>query len=57
MQNDLLPLDVYDRRSGEARYFVGCDTAPIQKDYAPYTTLVAEWQAAALARWEGHHVS
>ena len=35
MQNDLLPLDVYDRRQDEGRYFAACEAVRIHKDYAP----------------------
>jgi cell filamentation protein len=57
MQNDLVPLDVYDRRTDQARYFAACDAGRIHKDYAPLATLIADWEAAALARWEPHHVA
>jgi len=55
LQNDLAPLDVYDRRHDEARYFAACDAGRIHRDYAPLATLVAEWEAAALTRWETSH--
>jgi cell filamentation protein len=55
MQNDLLPLDVYDRRSDEARYFEACEDARIHKNYGPLADLVAEWEEAAQARWEAAH--
>ncbi len=54
MQNDLLPLDVYDRRRDEGRYYAACEAARIHKDYTPLAALVAEWEAAALADWEGN---
>jgi hypothetical protein len=47
----LLPLNVYDRRNDEERYFAACDAGRIRKDYAPLAKLVAEWEAAALTRW------
>lgn len=53
MQNDLLPLDVYDRHRDEPRYFSACEAGRIHKDYAPLAQLVAEWENAALERWEG----
>ena len=53
MQNDLLPLDVYDRRRDEDHYFAACEAARIHKNYAPLAALVEEWEGAALARWEG----
>ena len=52
MQNDLLPLNFYDRRADEARYFAACESGRIKKDYAPLGQLIAEWEEAALARWE-----
>jgi cell filamentation protein len=52
MQNDLLPLDVYDRRNDEPRYYAACDDARVHKNYAPLTRLVAEWEQAAQSRWE-----
>jgi cell filamentation protein len=53
MQNDLLPLDVYDRHKDESRYFSACEAGRVHKDYAPLAALIAEWEAAAGARWEG----
>jgi cell filamentation protein len=55
MQNNLVPLDVYDRRNDQVRYFAACDAGRIHKDYAPLTKLVAEWEAAALTRWGESH--
>jgi len=55
IQNDFVPLDVYDRRNDEARYFAACDAGRVHKDYSPLADLVAEWQAAALTRWEATH--
>lgn len=55
LQNDLVPLDVYDRRQDEARYFAACDAGRIRKDYGPFAKLVAEWEGAALTRWEASH--
>jgi cell filamentation protein len=55
MQNNLLPLDVYDRHSDEARYFAACDAGRIHKDYGPLARLIAQWEAAALKRWEETH--
>lgn len=52
MQNDLLPLDVYDRRRDEGRYYAACEAARIRKDYAPLAALIAAWEYAALAHWE-----
>lgn len=52
MQNNFLPLDVYDRRADQERYFAACEDARIHKNYAPLAQLLAEWEAAARARWE-----
>ena len=55
MQNDFLPLDVYDRRSDQTRYYTACEEARVHKNYAALAGLVAEWETAALARWEAAH--
>ena len=55
MQNDLLPLDSYDRKPDEARYYDACEEVRIHKNYGPLADLIAEWEAAALARWETAH--
>ncbi len=55
MQNDLLPLNLYDRRSDEARYFDACETGRVHKDYGPLQALIAEWSARAHAHWEASH--
>ena len=55
MQNDLLPLDVYDRRNDEARYYAACEEVRVHKNYGPLAGLVAEWEQAARARWEAAH--
>ena len=52
MQNDLLPLDVFDRHKDEPRYFSACEAGRVHKDYQPLAALIAEWEAAAGARWE-----
>ncbi len=52
MQNDLLPLDVYDRRRDQGRYFEACEAARVRKDYEPMAALIREWEDAALERWE-----
>jgi cell filamentation protein len=52
MQNDLLPLDVYDRRTDETLYYAACEDVRVHRNYAPLTELIAEWQQAAQARWE-----
>ncbi len=55
MQNDMLPLDVYDRRNDESRYFAACEAGRLHKDYTPLATLLEEWEDAAAARWETNH--
>jgi len=52
MQNDLLPLDVYDRRADEARYYAACENVRVHRNYAPLAKLIAEWERAAQERWE-----
>ena len=55
MQNDLLPLDVYDRRHDQGRYFEACEAVRVKKDYAPMASLIHEWEDAAIERWEASH--
>jgi len=55
MQNSMVPLDVYDRRKDRDRYFAACEAGRIHKDYFPLAELVAEWEQAALSRWEESH--
>jgi cell filamentation protein len=55
MQNDMLPLTTYERRSDETRYFAACEAGRIHKDYGPLAQLIREWQAQALDRWRGTH--
>jgi cell filamentation protein len=55
MQNDLLPLNFYDRHTDEARYFAACESGRIHTDYGPLAQLIAEWEEAARARWEADH--
>jgi cell filamentation protein len=52
MQNDLLPLDVYDRQADELRYYAACEDVRVHKNYAPLAELIAEWQQSAQERWE-----
>ena len=52
MQNDLLPLDVYDRRRDQERYFDACEMVRVKKDYGPMASLILEWEVAAIERWE-----
>lgn len=55
MQNDLLPLDVYERQIDEDRYFSACEEGRLRKNYEPLTELIAEWADRALERWEVNH--
>jgi cell filamentation protein len=55
MQNSMLPLNVYERRSEETRYFAACEAGRIHKDYAPLAALLAEWEDKALTEWEKRH--
>ncbi|CAN7565742.1 Fic/DOC family protein [Variovorax sp. LjRoot178] len=55
MQNDLLPLDVYDRRKDEGRYYAACEQARVHKNYGLLAGLIAEWEEAAQSRWEREH--
>lgn len=55
MQNGLLPLDVYNRRTDEPRYYAACDEARIRKNYGALAALIGEWEEAAQARWEAAH--
>ena len=55
MQNDLLPLSLYDRRRDEQRYFAASDAGRIHKDYLPLAQLIAEWEDAAKKQWQAKH--
>ena len=55
MQNDMLPIDVYDRLLDEKRYFAACEAGRIKKDYAPLAALISRWESEALERWEAAH--
>lgn len=55
MQNDLLPLNFYDRRKDQERYFSACESGRLQKDYGPLADLIEEWEQDALVRWEANH--
>ena len=55
MQNDLLPLDVYDRQRDQERYFAACEAARVMKDYSPMTSLIREWEDSATERWIADH--
>ncbi len=55
MQNDLLPLNVYDRRQDQGRYLAACEEGRIHADYVPLARLMEEWEDRARARWEAEH--
>lgn len=55
MQNDMLPLTVYERHTDEARYYDACEAGRVFKNYAPLATLLAEWEDQALAHWRESH--
>lgn len=55
LQNSMVPLDVYDRRRDEARYFEACEAGRIRRDYKPLAELMAEWEDQAIARWSREH--
>jgi cell filamentation protein len=52
MQNNLLPLDVYDRRRDQERYYAACEAGRIYKNYIPLASLIGEWEEMALNRWD-----
>ncbi len=55
MQNNMLPLNAYDRRTDQERYFEACETGRINKDYAPLQALISEWADRAAENWEANH--
>ncbi len=55
MQNSMLPLTTYERRSDEIRYFAACEAGRIHKDYVLLAALLDEWEDKALAEWEKRH--
>jgi cell filamentation protein len=55
MQNDLLPLDVYDRHTDEKTYYAACEDARIHADYTALANLITGWEQAAQQRWEADH--
>jgi cell filamentation protein len=52
MQNDLLPLDLYDPRRHQDAYYAACEAGRLRKDYRPLAGLISEWEEEALSRWE-----
>jgi cell filamentation protein len=55
MQNGMLPLDVYDRRRDQERYYTACEAGRIHKNYGLLAALIGEWEEAAINRWEKSH--
>jgi cell filamentation protein len=55
MQNDMLPLGIYERHVDEQRYFNACEAGRLRGDYRPLATLLAEWEDRALQRWIETH--
>ncbi len=55
MQNNLLPLTTYQRRSDEARYFSACEAGRIHGNYEPLAKLLSEWEDKALQQWREQH--
>ena len=52
MQNDLLPLDVYDVGRHQADYYAACEAGRLKADYSPLAKLLGAWEEEAVARWE-----
>jgi cell filamentation protein len=48
LQNSLIPLDVYERRVDQARYYAACNAGRDDKNYEPLAELIAEWEDNAL---------
>ena len=57
MQNDLLPLDVYDQRRHQDAYYDACESGRLRRDYKPLANLIVDWENEALVRWEEAHGS
>jgi cell filamentation protein len=52
MQNNLLPLDIYDQRRHQDAYNAACEAGRLHKDYEPLARLIEEWEEDALGRSE-----
>jgi len=57
MQNDLLPLDIYDPRRHQPDYYAACEAGRLRKDYGLLAELIAQWQSDARSRWEEQHAN
>jgi hypothetical protein len=55
MQNNMLPLDHYERKRDEERYFDACEAGRIRADYGLLAELLAEWEMHSIERWEAEH--
>ena len=55
LQNDLLTLSTYERRTNEDQYFEACEAGRIHRDYRPLADLLAEWEDEAIKRWENEN--
>jgi cell filamentation protein len=51
MQNDFLPLDIYDRRRDQDRYYAACEAGRVYKKYAPLAELISEWEDRVAEAW------
>jgi len=52
MQNNMLPLDHYERKRDEKRYFDACEAGRLHKDYSPLAGLIAKWEDHSIAKLE-----
>ena len=55
MQNDLLPLDLYDPRRHQSDYYAACEAGRLRKDYTLLANLIAQWQSDTRKSWEEQH--
>jgi cell filamentation protein len=55
MQNSMFPLDHYERKRDQVRYFNACEDGRIRKNYEPLAELIAEWEDRSIERWEDEH--
>ena len=53
MQNELLPLDIYDPARHQESYYRACDAGRVHKNYEPLAALIREWEEAVQRKWEG----
>jgi cell filamentation protein len=55
MQNNMLPLGTYERRTDEQRYLDACEAGRLRKQYGPLAKLLMEWEDRAVAEWRSTH--